>query len=243
MDESFTVEEQLIRDCFDIFFDFFAKLYTLKQSKLIRFKDVRYWDYWFEIMRRVGTLKQNKNYQRLLDDYIEEYKFIGIRNLIDQYTRKPNALLENKFEKKEAEELEEHNNITIVILMPFEEKWSGEVYEEIKKFLVSHQLEPLPLDKEFDDYYNICELEFTINDSLFIVADVTNYDMKGSVKYGLDIAREIENRSIIITHDSEIDKKIPTHLTELIFKYDNNALGLIKLKDEIINRIVKIKKA
>jgi len=236
MDEGFTKEQQAIRDAFDAFFDFFQKLYSLLNSNLIKFNNVTYWNYWFEILSRVGTLKGNNNYQKLIDNYIEEYKFIGIHRLIDKYNKNPDPLLTELFEKEEVDKLEVINNRIVVVLMPFEEKWSGEVYEVIKNILVSNDYEVRPIYQEIDNS-DVCSIEITINEASFIIAGITHYDENDKVIYGLNMARSIEKKAIIIPKDADAVKNMPSNLRELVINYENHKLGLIKLRDEIMNRI------
>jgi len=245
MDESFTKEEQFIRDAFDNFFDFFGKLYTLKRSKLVKFKNVSYWNYWFEILSRVGTLKMNENYQKLIDDYINEYKFIGIRSLIDEYKKHPDPLLRELFEKDEIEESEQVeesekvNNKLIIVLMDFEDKWSCEVYNEIKGKLASNDVEVHSICQEFENI-DVCSIEKTINESSYIIVVIAHYDEEDEedkVKYGINMARSLEKKAIIIPKDAGTVKNMRPYLKELVINYEYQKLDLMKLKDEIINRI------
>lgn len=100
-DSDFSREQQVIRDAFDAFFDFFEKPYTLVESRLLDFSEiVGYWDYWFELLRRVGAFKKEPIIQERINNYVEKYGFIGIRELLKEYNKNPNPLLEEYFKEK-----------------------------------------------------------------------------------------------------------------------------------------------
>lgn len=97
-EEIFTVEERLIRDCFDEFFDFFHKLYSFEKSGLLSFSDFVYFNYWFELLRNVGEYKKDKRIQEMFDRYIDEYCFIGIKKLLEEYKKKPDPIMKSIFQ-------------------------------------------------------------------------------------------------------------------------------------------------
>lgn len=91
-DDQFSIDEKLIRDSFDAFFDFFHKLYSFQKSKLLIFKDFAYFYYYFELLRDVETYKGDIKYKTLFREYIENYYFIGIESLLKEYSKKPQPL-------------------------------------------------------------------------------------------------------------------------------------------------------
>lgn len=101
-EEIFTDEERLIRDSFDEFFDFFHKLYSLEKSGLLSFSDFTYFNYWFELLCNVGEYKKDKRIQEMFNRYIDEYCFIGIKKLLEEYKKKPDPIMKSIFQKHYA---------------------------------------------------------------------------------------------------------------------------------------------
>jgi hypothetical protein len=92
MDEGFTSEESMIRDCFDAFFDYFHKVNSFWESGIVAFNDLRYFFYWFELLRTVGEYKEIAELQTVFEKYIKTYQFVGIADLIDEYSKHPYKL-------------------------------------------------------------------------------------------------------------------------------------------------------
>jgi hypothetical protein len=97
MDVGFTDEENMIRDAFDEFFDFFYKLYAFKKSKLLHFSDFTYFYYWFELLRNIGGYKKNKEIGDVIDNYLDAYCFAYVKELLKEYSRKPDPILKDIF--------------------------------------------------------------------------------------------------------------------------------------------------
>ena len=91
-DDRFTVEQAIIRDAFDSFFDFFHKLYSFQKSGLLTFNDFTYFYYYFELLRDIENYKRQKELKPIIDKYIDSYHFIGIRFLLKQYENNPEPL-------------------------------------------------------------------------------------------------------------------------------------------------------
>ncbi|MGA9387768.1 MAG: hypothetical protein WBV70_02955 [Candidatus Bathyarchaeia archaeon] len=89
---AFTEEESIIRDAFDAFFDFFHKLYALQEGGLLSFSDYVYFYYWLELIRDIGNYKKDQRIKSALDNYIDSYRFIGIKELLRQYQKKPDII-------------------------------------------------------------------------------------------------------------------------------------------------------
>jgi len=85
MDVGFTAEQSKIRDAFDSFLDFFHKVYGFWESKVFRFEDLQYFYYWFELLYGIGDYKQTPTLQTTISDYIKNYRFVGIENLLKRY--------------------------------------------------------------------------------------------------------------------------------------------------------------
>jgi len=89
---TFSKEERVIRDAFDAFFDFFHKLYAFQKSGLLTFAEYAYFYYWFELLRDVGRYKRIPNVQEVVHKYIDAYHFVGVRELLEEYSKKPEPL-------------------------------------------------------------------------------------------------------------------------------------------------------
>lgn len=92
MDEGFTAEESYIRDCFDAFFDYFHKVHAFWKSDIVSFEDLRYFYYWFELLRSIGHYKEIPELQGALETYVAKYKFKGISELLAEYSKNPESL-------------------------------------------------------------------------------------------------------------------------------------------------------
>ncbi len=88
----FTPEESMIRDAFDAFFDFFHKLYAFQRTGLLKFSDYVYFNYWFELLRDIGKYKDDREIQRAMERYIQEYHFVGVQELLQSYQKHPEPL-------------------------------------------------------------------------------------------------------------------------------------------------------
>lgn len=88
----FTEEESMIRDAFDCFFDFFHKLYALEKGDLLSFSDYVYFYYWLELVRDIGVYKKDERIKHALFNYIESYRFIGVKELLKEYEKKPDII-------------------------------------------------------------------------------------------------------------------------------------------------------
>ncbi|MHB1037867.1 MAG: hypothetical protein ACYC35_25815 [Pirellulales bacterium] len=89
----FTKEERTMRDAFDAFLDYFDKLYSLRVNRLVAFQDLTYFFYWFELIRDIGLYKQDYRIKASLDGYIRAYRFVGVHELLLEYSKSPNRLL------------------------------------------------------------------------------------------------------------------------------------------------------
>jgi len=87
---AFTPEEQIIRDAFDAFFDFFHKLYAFQKSGLLTLTDYTYFFYWFELLRNIGNYKRNPAIQKAIHEYIRGFE--GIQYLLKEYSKNPEPL-------------------------------------------------------------------------------------------------------------------------------------------------------
>ena len=92
LEAAFTPEESMIRDAFDAFFDFFHKLYAFQKSGLLKFSDYVYFNYWFELLQNIGEYKADPEIKKAMDKYIQEYRFIGVQELLRRYQEHPEPL-------------------------------------------------------------------------------------------------------------------------------------------------------
>ncbi|MCG8328454.1 MAG: hypothetical protein MI974_12245 [Chitinophagales bacterium] len=86
--ENFTNEEMEIRDAFDNFFDFFGKLSSFEKAGVLKFDDLIYFHYWFDVLTNFNKYKSNVtsgDLQQILDDYIHKYEFYAIEYLLEKY--------------------------------------------------------------------------------------------------------------------------------------------------------------
>jgi len=52
---------------------------------LLTISDLRYFNYWFELVRKVGKYKNNEKIQDAFDNYIKAYSFGGFQKLSKEY--------------------------------------------------------------------------------------------------------------------------------------------------------------
>jgi hypothetical protein len=81
----FTVEEAMMRDCFDAYFDFFDKVNAFRRSSLVEWNDLAYFDYWLDLVQEIGAGKNDPKIRDVMDEYLEIYKFTGFKELIREY--------------------------------------------------------------------------------------------------------------------------------------------------------------
>ncbi|MDR2835507.1 MAG: hypothetical protein LBV69_04820 [Bacteroidales bacterium] len=84
-DNCFNEEEKIVRDAFDAFFDYFHKLYSFSVNNVINFKDLTYFYYYFELLHNISEYKGDEKYKEIINNYIQDYKFIGIQYFLKQY--------------------------------------------------------------------------------------------------------------------------------------------------------------
>jgi len=82
----FPFPEDEIRDALDVFFDFFEKIDSYWGIKLLRFRDLQYFYYWFESLRSMAVWK-DEDCKNALDRYLRAYRFFGVKHLLDEYAR------------------------------------------------------------------------------------------------------------------------------------------------------------
>jgi len=87
--DTFTEEEGIIRDGFAAFFDFFHKLTVLQRRGLLSFSDYEYFYYYLELLNNVGVYKKNSRLQEVFKNYIENYGFVEVKELLEQYRKLP----------------------------------------------------------------------------------------------------------------------------------------------------------
>lgn len=92
----FSVEEMLIRDCFDFFFDYFDKVNAFRRSALVEMADLRYFTYWLELVRDIGVYKNDSEIQRSVNNYLDVYGFQGFRELSVEYDKNAALLFNGK---------------------------------------------------------------------------------------------------------------------------------------------------
>jgi len=88
--ENLTNEEMIIRDAFDEFFNFFEKLASFEKTKILKFDDLVYFYYWFDIVVDIKKYKPNVpeekgDLQKAIDTYIESNDFKSMQYLLHKY--------------------------------------------------------------------------------------------------------------------------------------------------------------
>jgi hypothetical protein len=92
-ESEFTKEEIFIRDSFDAFLDFLERLYSLQTNRLVKFLDLQYFWYWLDLLDRIGELKQNEAIKKVVDQFIDSYRFNGVRRLLQLYANESDGRL------------------------------------------------------------------------------------------------------------------------------------------------------
>ncbi|MBI5396725.1 MAG: hypothetical protein HZA91_15635 [Verrucomicrobia bacterium] len=85
MDTDFTADENAIRDAFSAFLDFFQKIDSLWASRILRFKDLQYFYYWFELVHECQRYKKDADVHKRLHQFIDTYRFVWMRRLLERY--------------------------------------------------------------------------------------------------------------------------------------------------------------
>ncbi|MBI5101574.1 MAG: hypothetical protein HZB33_07060 [Nitrospirae bacterium] len=88
MDEDWPLLHETIRGILDKYFDFFGKLYSLVDINLLRFKDLIYFYYYFELLVNIYKYK-GKDFEPALNKYLDAYHFIGCKKCLSEYRKLP----------------------------------------------------------------------------------------------------------------------------------------------------------
>jgi hypothetical protein len=101
----FTPEEGKIRDAFDALFDFFEKLNSLVQSRLIPFSDLTYFFYWLRRLAYASYYKNAPDVSGVFEAYVTAYSFTGTQHLTEMYRNKIKSHGEARMVKPDAQSL------------------------------------------------------------------------------------------------------------------------------------------
>jgi hypothetical protein len=83
-------QQELIRKILDRYFDFFGKLDSFIEIKLLKFRDLKYFYYYFELLAGIDKYK-GSGFEERLKKYLDTYHFVGCRSCLDQYRRLPRS--------------------------------------------------------------------------------------------------------------------------------------------------------
>jgi hypothetical protein len=81
---------EAIREVLDRYFDFFGKLESFIDVRLLTFGDLKYFYYYFELLTGIEKYK-GKGFEQALNRYLEGYRFRGCRKCLDEYHRLPQS--------------------------------------------------------------------------------------------------------------------------------------------------------
>lgn len=89
-DQEWPPLQEAMREILDRYFDFFGKLESFIEVRLITFRDLKYFYYYFELLTGVEKYK-GKGFEQALNRYLEAYRFRGCRKCLDEYQRLPRS--------------------------------------------------------------------------------------------------------------------------------------------------------
>lgn len=86
-------KEATMREAFDRYFDFFGKLYSFVDVRLLSFRDLNYFYYYFELMASIDRYKE-PGFSAALDRYLTCYRFNGCKKCLESYLKLPQSFRE-----------------------------------------------------------------------------------------------------------------------------------------------------
>jgi hypothetical protein len=89
-DQEWPPLHEAIREVLDRYFDFLGKLASFIEIRLIKFKELKYFYYYFELLVRIEKYK-GKGFEESLKRYLEAYRFNGCRKCLDEYRKLPKS--------------------------------------------------------------------------------------------------------------------------------------------------------
>ncbi len=89
-DQGWTPLQTVMREVLDRFFDFIEKLSSFIDVRLLDFKDLKYFYYYFELLTGIERYK-GKDFEDALNRYLDAYRFSGTRKCCDLYRKLPQS--------------------------------------------------------------------------------------------------------------------------------------------------------
>lgn len=83
--------EEFMREVLDRFFDFFGKLDSFIDIGLLKFKDLNYFYYYFELLVQIEKYKGIVGFNEILKNYLNAYHFSGCEKCLEMYRRLPSS--------------------------------------------------------------------------------------------------------------------------------------------------------
>ena len=90
-DQAWPPLQEAMREVLDRFFDFIEKLSSFIDVRLLSFKDLKYFYYYFELLTGIEKYK-GPGFQNALNTYLDAYRFSGCRKCCDLYRHLPQSL-------------------------------------------------------------------------------------------------------------------------------------------------------
>jgi len=92
-DEKWPPLQVAIRSALDRFFDFLGKLESFTDIRLLNFRDLKYFYYYFELLVGIDKYK-GPGFEQSLRRYLDAYRFGGCQKCLDAYRKLPPSLRE-----------------------------------------------------------------------------------------------------------------------------------------------------
>lgn len=89
-DQEWPPLQEAMREVLDRYLDFFGKLASFMDVHLLKFKELKYFYYYFELLAGIEKYK-GKGFEQALNRYLEAYRFSGCRKCLDEYRRLPRS--------------------------------------------------------------------------------------------------------------------------------------------------------
>jgi len=87
-DQDWPPLQEAMREVLDRYFDFFGKLASFMDVRLLKFKELKYFYYYFELLEGIEKYK-GKGFEQTLNRYLVAYRFRDCQKCLDEYRRLP----------------------------------------------------------------------------------------------------------------------------------------------------------
>jgi hypothetical protein len=89
-DQDWPPLQEAMREVLDRFFDFIGKLSSFIDVRLLNFRELRYFYYYFELLTQIEKYK-GAGFDQALNGYLDAYRFTGCRKCCDLYRKLPQS--------------------------------------------------------------------------------------------------------------------------------------------------------